>query len=166
MGSSSINAGTWAPISHLYPPISHLYPPISHLYLPISHLYPPISHLYPRLVICTPQLVICNPQLVICTPRLVICTPQLVICTPFLRSIRRARGSTTGRRIPILREQLGPLRQILIRWVSKIRKLFSHVPRILSKSTEPRLSGYSRRKNRRRVGIQTEIFHRFMTEKI
>merc|ERR1712082_195220 len=82
----------------------------------------------------------------------------------FLRSVRRARGSTTGRRIPILREQLGPLRQILIRWVSKIRKLVPHVPRILSKSTKPRLSGYPRRENRRRVGIQTEIFHRFMTE--
>merc|ERR1712240_957586 len=77
-----------------------------------------------------------------------------------------ARGSTTGRRIRILREQLGPLRQILIRWVSKIRKLVPHVPRILSKSTEPRLSGYPRRENRRRVGIHTKIFHCFMTEKV
>merc|ERR1711873_42668 len=83
----------------------------------------------------------------------------------FLRSIRRARGSTTGRRIPILRKQLGPLCKILIRWMSKMWEVVPHFLRILSKSMKPRLSGYPRRENRRRVGIQTEIFHRFMTEK-
>merc|ERR1711873_334303 len=83
----------------------------------------------------------------------------------FLRSIRRFRGSTTGRRIPILGKQLGPLRKILIRWMSKMWEVVLHFLCILSKSMKPRLCGYPRRENRRRVGIGTEIFHRFMKEK-
>merc|ERR1711867_322919 len=66
-------------------------------------------------------------------------------------SFLRARGSTTGRRIPILGKQLGPLRKILIRWMSKMWEAVLHFLGILSKGMKPRLCGHPRRENRRPV---------------